>query len=33
MQSTTPDLPADEVREIYRQFLELKNMYNLVEVY
>ena len=27
------DLPADEVREIYRQFLELKNMYKLVEVY
>jgi hypothetical protein len=27
------DLPADEVREIYRQFLELNNMYNLVEVY
>ena len=27
------DLPADEVREIYHQFLELKNMYNLVEVY
>jgi hypothetical protein len=27
------DLPADEVREIYRQFLELKNMYKLIEVY
>jgi hypothetical protein len=27
------DLPADEVREIYRQFLELNNMYKLVEVY
>jgi hypothetical protein len=27
------DLPADEVREIYRQFLELKNMYKLVEIY
>ena len=27
------DLPADEVREIYRQFLGLKNMYKLVEVY
>ena len=27
------DLPADEVRAIYRQFLELKNMYKLVEVY
>ena len=27
------DLPADEVREIYRQFLELKNMHKLVEVY
>ena len=27
------DLPADEVQEIYRQFLELKNMYTLVEVY
>jgi hypothetical protein len=27
------DLPADEVQEIYRQFLGLKNMYNLVEVY
>ena len=27
------DLPADEVQEIYRQFLELKNMYKLVEVY
>jgi hypothetical protein len=27
------DLPADEVREMYRQFLELNNMYKLVEVY
>jgi hypothetical protein len=27
------DLPPDEVREIYRQFLELKNMHKLVEVY
>jgi hypothetical protein len=27
------DLPADEVQEIYRKFLELKNMYKLVEVY
>ena len=27
------DLPSDEVQEIYRQFLELKNMYKLVEVY
>ncbi len=27
------DLPPDEVREIYRQFLELNNMYKLVEVY
>jgi hypothetical protein len=27
------DLPPDEVREIYRQFLELNNMYKLGEVY
>jgi hypothetical protein len=27
------DLPPDEVREMYRQFLELKNMHKLVEVY
>ena len=27
------DLRPDEVQEIYRQFLELKNMYKLVEVY
>jgi hypothetical protein len=27
------DLPADEVQEIYRQFLGLKNMHKLVEVY
>ena len=27
------DLPADEVQEIYRQFLELNNMYSLVKVY
>ena len=27
------DLPADEVRGIYRQFLGLKNMHKLVEVY
>jgi hypothetical protein len=27
------DLPPDEVREIYRQFLGLKNMHKLVEVY
>ncbi len=27
------DLPPDEVREIYRQFLELKDMHKLVEVY
>ena len=27
------DLRPDEVQEIYRQFLELNNMYNLVEVY
>jgi hypothetical protein len=27
------DLPADEVRAIYREFLELNNMHKLVEVY
>jgi hypothetical protein len=27
------DLPVDEVQEIYRQFLGLKNMHKLVEVY
>jgi hypothetical protein len=27
------DLSADEVQEIYRQFLQLNNMYKLVEVY
>ncbi|MGB6528868.1 MAG: hypothetical protein WBF33_12240, partial [Candidatus Nitrosopolaris sp.] len=27
------DLPPDELREMYRQFLELKNMHTLVEVY
>jgi len=27
------DLPPDEVREMYRQFLGLKNMHQLVEVY
>jgi DNA-binding Lrp family transcriptional regulator len=27
------DLPPDEVREMYRQFLELNNMHKLVEVY
>ena len=27
------DLPPDELREMYRQFLELKNMHKLVEVY
>ena len=27
------DLPADEVQEIYRQFLGLKNMHKLVEIY
>jgi hypothetical protein len=27
------DIPADEVRAIYREFLELNNMHKLVEVY
>ena len=27
------DLPPDELRKMYRQFLELKNMHKLVEVY
>ena len=27
------DLPADEVRAVYREFLELKNMHKLFEVY
>ena len=27
------DLPPDEVREMYRHFLELKNMHKLVEIY
>jgi hypothetical protein len=27
------DLPADEVRAIYRKFWELKGMYKLAEIY
>jgi hypothetical protein len=30
---THPNLPADEVRAIYREFLELKGMDELVEAY